>query len=157
MIMRSKIKSLKLAVVCLILCLFSALLSAQKKHQYIQKNEKIVEQLSQKYGIPSEIILAVAFVETGGGTSKHSKILNNHFGIVGKNTVNNSRYRSFSSTEESFEAFCKLLSSKKYYPSLKGNKDLNLWVKAIASAGYSTQPQEWMRRVNLILKQYFPQ
>lgn len=152
--MKNEIKSLKVVLVSLILCFFSIQISAQKKHQYIEKNEKIARQLSQKYGIPSAIILAIAFVETGGGTSKHSKTLNNHFGIVGKNTVNSSRYRSFSNAEESFEAFCKLLASKKYYASLKGNNDPNLWVKAIANAGYSTQPQEWTRRVNLILNQY---
>lgn len=152
--MKNEIKSLKVVLVSLILCFFSIQISGQKKHQYIEKNEKIAKQLSRKYGIPSAIILAIAFVETGGGTSKHSKTLNNHFGIVGKNTVNNSRYRSFSNAEESFEAFCKLLSSTKYYISLKGNEDINLWVKAIANAGYSTQPQEWTRRVNLILNQY---
>lgn len=121
---------------------------------YITNYKSIANELSNKYGIPSSIILAVAFVESGGGTSKNSKTLNNHFGIVGKNTVNSSKYKSYGSVRESYEAFCQLLTRKKYYSRLKGNDNHSEWVKAIASAGYSTQPAEWMRRINLIINKF---
>lgn len=149
-------KKLKLIMV-LMLFMISANVFGQKQHQYIQKYEKIAKELSTKYGIPSEIILSVAFVESGGGTSKNSKVLNNHFGIVGKNNVPNykSRYKSYGSVEESYEAFCQLLSRKKYYSGLKGNMNPAPWVQAIASAGYSTRPEEWKKKVNVVLKQYF--
>ena len=127
---------------------------SKAQHSYIKEHEKIATELSKKYHIPKSIILAVAFVETGGGTSKNSKSLNNHFGIIGKNTVNASKYKSFSSVRESYEAFCKLVTSKKYYPNLKGNSNYVDWIKAIASAGYSTQPQEWMRRIQLIIHKF---
>ncbi|MGP1500239.1 glucosaminidase domain-containing protein [Bergeyella cardium] len=150
-------KNLKTVVISILLVLSFSSVKAQKKHSYIEKHKEIAAQLSQEYGIPSTVILAVAFVESGGGTSKNSQILNNHFGIVGKNTVNKSRYRSFLSTQDSFRAFCDLLSRKKYYQRLKGNDDHSEWVKAIAKAGYSTQPQEWMRRINLMIKKIEPQ
>ena len=150
-------KNLKTVVISILLVLSFSSVKAQKKHSYIEKHKEIAAQLSREYGIPSTVILAVAFVESGGGTSKNSQILNNHFGIVGKNTVNKSRYRSFLSTQDSFRAFCDLLSRKKYYQRLKGNDDHSEWVKAIAKAGYSTQPQEWMRRINLMIKKIEPQ
>ena len=128
--------------------------SVNAQNTYIQDNEKIANALSKEYGIPSSIILAVAFVESGGGTSKNSKTLNNHFGIVGSNNVTNSKYKSFASVTDSYRAFCELLSRKKYYSQLKGSDNHNAWVKAIASAGYSTQPEEWKRRINLIIKKF---
>lgn len=96
--------------------------SLKAQHSYIEQNKMMAMELSVKYGIPSSIILAIAYVETGGGNSKNSKALNNHFGIVGKNTVNNSRYKSFASVNESYEAFCELITRKKYYGQLKGNE-----------------------------------
>lgn len=126
----------------------------QKRHNYIESNQKMATELSKKYGIPSGIILAIAFVETGGGTSKGARTYNNHFGIIGKNKIVKSRYKSFASTKESYEAFCKLITSKKYYTELKGNNNLSEWVTAIASAGYSEAPLEWKRRVNLIIDKF---
>lgn len=126
-----------------------------QEHHYINKNKDMAEELSEEYGIPSSVILAVAFVETGGGTSKNSKMLNNHFGIVGKNnTGGKSRYKYFNSVKDSYEGFCKLLSRKKYYKKLKGTDDFSTWVKAIANAGYSTQPKEWKRRLHLIYDKF---
>ncbi|MDO4763611.1 MAG: glucosaminidase domain-containing protein [Flavobacteriaceae bacterium] len=151
--MTNEMNYLKVVFISLFLN-FSFALYGQQKHQYIQDNKDLANELSQKYGIPSAIILGVAFVETGGGTSKNAKNSNNHFGIVGKNKKYKSKYKSFSSKRESFEAFCKLLSRKKYYAELKGNGDYKLWVQAIAGAGYSTQPKEWMRRVNLIIDKF---
>ena len=150
--MKNPISYVRIVILSLVLS-FVSLPTYAQKHSYIEKNKTLAENLSTKYGIPSSIILAIAFVESGGGSSKNSKALNNHFGIVGKNNIG-SKYKQFSSTEESYEAFCKLLTKKEYYTSLKGNNDFSSWVKAIASAGYSTQPQEWMRRINLIFNKY---
>lgn len=142
----------KVVIISLVLSLFSTKSFAQ--NSYIKEHQSIAKELSQKYGIPSSIMLAIAFVETGGGSSKGAKTYNNHFGIVGKNTVTKSRYRSFSSVRESYEAFCKLLSRKAYYTKLKGTTDKTEWINAIASAGYSTQPTEWKRRIHLIIDKY---
>ena len=141
--MKNEINYLKVVIMSLVLTLFSVSANAQqKKHNYITTNEQLAEELSEKYGIPSGVILAVAFVETGGGTSKGAKTYNNHFGIVGKNTITKSKYKSFDSTRE------------KYYSDLKGIKDTAEWVKAIAAAGYSTQPVEWKKRVKMIIEKF---
>ncbi|KQR94610.1 muramidase [Chryseobacterium sp. Leaf180] len=132
---------------------FTSILSNAQTHSYLEQNKKIANELSSKYGIPSSVILAIAFVESGGGTSKSSKTYNNHFGIVGKNNPT-SKYKSFASVKESYEGFCKLVVNKGYYAGLKGSSDVSKWVKSIASAGYSTQPREWMRRINLIMSKY---
>ena len=150
--MKNPISYVRIVILSLVLSFVSLPIYAQK-HSYIENNKTLAQNLSAKYGIPSSIILAIAFVESGGGSSKNSQKLNNHFGIVGKNNIG-SKYKQFSSTEESYEAFCKLLTQKKYYTALKGTNDFSAWVKAIASAGYSTQPQEWMRRLNLIINKY---
>lgn len=142
-------KNTKIVIVSLFLTLCFTTIKAQ--HSYVKDYKSLATDLSSKYGIPASIILSVAFVESGGGTSKNSKTLNNHFGIVGKNTVNNSRYKSFSSVKESYEAFCQMITRKKYYEKLKGNDNHSDWVKAIAAAGYSTQPEEWKRRINSII------
>lgn len=134
--------------------LFSFQVNAQQKHRYIENNRALASELSQQYGIPSAVMLAVAFVETGGGSSRAAKTFNNHFGIVGKNHVTKSRYKSFTSKKESFIAFCKLLSRKKYYAALKGNSNYHKWIEEIAAAGYSVQPTEWKRRIHLIINTY---
>ena len=151
-IMEHNLKYLRIVILSLVFSLVSLQVNAQKQ-SYIQTNKTLAEKLSTKYGIPSSVILAIAFVETGGGTSRNSKSLNNHFGIVGKNNIG-SKYKQFESKEASYEAFCKLIARKNYYSALKGTEDFGKWVKAIASAGYSTQPGEWMRKINLIIHKY---
>ncbi len=107
--------NIKVVVISLVLTFIS--FNAKAQNSYIKENKDLAATLSKEYGIPSSIILAVAFVESGGGTSKNSKALNNHFGIVGKNNVNSSKYKSFSSVKDSYRAFCELLSRKNTTPS----------------------------------------
>ncbi len=140
---------IKTVVISLFLTLF--FVSAKAQSSYIKEHKNMAIEFSDKYDIPAAIILSIAIIESGGGTSKNSKTLNNHFGIVGKNTVNKSRYKSFSSVKESYESFCQMIARKKYYSRLKGSDNHSDWVKAIASAGYSTQPEEWKRRVNSVI------
>ncbi len=132
--------------------LFCVNISAQ--NSYINQYKTLATQLSQEFGIPTAVILSIAYVETGGGNSAGSKILNNHFGLVGKNTVNSSRFKSFTNAEESFRAFCESVSRKKYYQRLKGNFSHSEWVSAIASAGYSTKPTEWKQKINFVIKKF---
>lgn len=131
---------------------FSLKISAQ--NSYISQYKPIATELSQEFGIPSAIILSIAYVETGGGNSKHAQTLNNHFGMVGKNTVNNSKFKSFESSRESFRSFCEMISRKKYYQKLKGNFNNSEWLNAIASAGYTTNPSEWKKKINLVIQKF---
>jgi len=133
----------------LIILFFSLKISAQ--NSYINQYKPIATELSKEFGIPSAIILSIAYVETGGGNSKHAQTLNNHFGMVGKNTVNNSKFKSFENSKESFRAFCEMISRKKYYQKLKGNLDYSEWLNAIASAGYAVKPTEWKKKITTVI------
>lgn len=137
---------------CFIILLFSLKISAQ--NSYINQHKPLATELSKEFGIPSAIILSIAYVETGGGNSKHAQTLNNHFGMVGKNTVNSSKFKSFESSKESFRAFCEMISRKKYYQKLKGNLNHSDWISAIASAGYATKPTEWKQKINFVIKKF---
>jgi len=145
-------KSFNIKFLSLIILFFSLKISAQ--NSYINQYEPIATELSREFGIPSAIILSIAYVETGGGNSKHAQTLNNHFGMVGKNTVNASKFKSFESSKESFRAFCEMISRKKYYQKMKGNLDYSQWLNAIASAGYAGKPTEWKQKINTVIKKF---
>jgi Bax protein len=134
----------------------SGLLQAQTK-SFVQKYQPLADSLSAEYGIPTAIILGVAIVESGAGTSRNCKLLNNFFGIVGKNNLQKtkgikSRYKQYPDATASFTDFCKLLAKKKYYKKLKGNMDYKPWVEAISKSGYSEAPTEWKKRVSDTIK-----
>ena len=102
-------------------------------------------------------MLGVAILESGSGTSRNSKLLNNHFGIVGKNNLLKtkgikSRYKQYPNVSSCYIAFCKLQTKKKYYARLKGNTNYTLWVDAISKSNYSEVPETWKSRVISVIK-----
>ncbi|WP_374443979.1 glucosaminidase domain-containing protein [Epilithonimonas sp.] len=129
---------------------FSLKISAQ--NSYINQYKSLATELSQEFGIPTSVILSIAFMETGGGTSSACKVLNNHFGMTGKNDINSSRFKSFTDSKASYRAFCEWVSKRKFYGRLKGSQNHNDWFVAIASSGYSTKPAEWKQKLNLVMK-----
>lgn len=138
------------------LLLFSITLSAQSK-TFVQKFRPLADSLSAEYGIPTAVILGVSIVESGSGTSRNCKLLNNYFGIVGKNNLLKTkgiktRYKQYPDATASFTDFCKLLAKKKYYKKLKGNMDYKQWVDAISKSGYSEMPSVWKQRINDAIK-----
>jgi len=135
-----------------LLCVFTfQCLQAQSK--YVKKYKPLADSLAAVYELPAAVILGVAIVESGSGTSRNAKLLNNHFGIVGKNNLLKtkgikSRYKQYGKVADSYLDFCGLLSRRKFYSSLKGNKDYRVWVDAISKTGYSEMPEEWKKRIN---------
>lgn len=132
--------------------LFSLSLGAQTK-TFVQKYRPLADSLSGVYGVPASVILGIAIIESGSGTSRNSKLLNNFFGIVGKNNLLKtkgikSRYKQYDTDTASFVGFCKLQAKKKYYKKLYGNMDYRLWTDAISKSGYSEMPAVWKQRVN---------
>ena len=126
---------------------------------YIKKYKPLADSLAKEYKIPVAVILGVAIVESGAGTSRNSKLLNNHFGIVGKNDLMKtngikSRYKHFKDVTASYVAFCKLVKKRKYYDKLKGNKDYNLWLDAMSKAGYSEVPEEWKKKIATCIRKH---
>lgn len=129
---------------------------AQSK--YVKKFRPTADSLSEAYGVPASVILGVAIMESGSGTSRNCKLLNNHFGIVGKNNLLKtkgikSRYKQYPDALASYVDFCKLMAKKKFYKRLKDNMDYRLWADAISKAGYSEIPEIWKQRLlNIIRK-----
>lgn len=126
---------------------------------YVKKYKPLADSLSEEYKIPTAVILGVAIIESGAGTSRNSKMLNNHFGIVGKNDLLKtkgikSRYKQYPSVRASYIAFCNLVKKRKYYDKLKGNMDYRLWLNAMSNAGYSEMPVEWRTRIAAAIRKH---
>src|SRR6202012_48508 len=71
----------------LVATLIILVLPAFSQSKYIRKYRPLADSLASESDIPAAIILGVAVIESGSGTSRNCRLLNNHFGIVGKNIV----------------------------------------------------------------------
>jgi len=134
----------------LLLVSLSPALFAQSK--YVRKYRPLADSLSSVYGVPTSIILGVAILESGAGTSRNCKLLNNHFGIVGKNDLLKTkriktRYKQYHDSLASYVDFCRLMTKKRFYKKLKDNTDYKLWADAISKTGYSEIPDYWKTKV----------
>ena len=147
---------IRLLHILLVLIFSLPMAGAAQTKSFIQKYRPLADSLSQEYGIPSAIILGVAIVESSSGTSKNCRLLNNYFGIEGKNELKKkgkkSRYKQYEDATASFIHFCKLLTKKKYYKNLKGNMHYKLWTAAMSKHGYSEQPAVWQQRINGVIR-----
>jgi len=126
---------------------------------YVKKYRPLADSLAEKYEIPAAIILGVAIIESGSGTSRNSKLLNNHFGIIGKNDLMKtkgirSRYKQYPDVASSYVGFCKLVKKRKYYDKLKGNMDYRLWLEAMSKSGYTEAPEEWKKRIASAIRKH---
>jgi len=126
--------------------------------KYISHYKPLVEKLSAEYGIPVSVITAISIVESGAGKSKNCKLLNNHFGMVGRNSLRKkgikTRFKEYEDAEASFKDFCEMVKRKKFYKKLQGNVNYMPWLDAIARSGYSTQPASWKKMISNAIKKY---
>jgi len=133
------------------LLFFQLSLSAQKQ-SFREKYQPLTDSLAEAYKIPSAVILGVAIIESGNGTSRNSKLLRNFFGIKGENNLLKTKgirssYKQYKSDTASFVDFCKLVERKKFYPSLAGNPDYRPWILALSKTGYSEVPETWRKLI----------
>lgn len=133
--------------------------AAEPTGNYIKKYRSLADSLSAAYGIPASVILGVAVIESSSGAGRNVKLLNNHFGIVGKNNVHRTkkiktRYKQYANATASYVDFCNLMTRKKFYKRLKGNLNYILWVDAISKSGYSEIPSVWKQRVTTVIKKH---
>ena len=140
----------------ILLFAFHAAISQSK---YIRQYRPIADSLSEIYGIPTSVMLGIAIIESGAGSSRNCKLLNNHFGIKGKNDLLKTKgirtaYKQYPDGRSSYVAFSKLMTRKKFYPRLKGKMDYVLWLDAISKAGYSTVPDEWKRNIAAAIRKH---
>lgn len=144
-------------ILLLILFVTGEFVTAQS--HYIGKYRPLADSLSSAYGIPAAIILGVAIMESGAGSSRNAKLLNNHFGIVGKNNLLKtkgvrSRYKQYPSVHASYLDFCRIIAKRKFYKRLKNNEDYTLWADAMSKAGYSEIPDIWKERVIATIRKH---
>jgi len=149
---------LKKITLFIIVALFSLPLITTAQTKYIDKYRPIADSLSKLYGMPASLILGIAIIESGAGKSRNAILLNNHFGIIGKNSLyklkgkKKSRYKQYPNATESYIAFAKHLTTRKFYNRLKGKMNAVLWVDAISKDNYSEMPKVWKQRVLLSIK-----
>ncbi len=152
---RSKLYSFP--VMLLSICMVLTGLAGSGQSKYVKKYRPLADSLSREYGIPAAVILGVAIIESSSGTSRNCKLLNNHFGVIGKNGVLKTkkirtRYKQYPNSRASYIDFCKLLSRKRFYKKLKGIVNYHLWLDAISKSGYSEVPSIWKQRITATIQ-----
>jgi len=139
--------------------LVAAIQPVSGQSKYIKQYKPIADSLSSIYGIPSSVMLGIAIIESGAGQSRNCKLLNNHFGIKGKNDLMRTKgiqtaYKQYPDGRASYVSFNLLMTRKKFYPKLKGKMDHKPWLDAISKSGYSTVPEEWKRNITAAIKKH---
>lgn len=124
--------------------------------RYIDQFLPLAKELSLEFGIPVSIILGVSILESGSGTSRNCRQLNNYFGVTGRNKLKkrHSDYKQYPTAENSFRDFCEILSRKKYYPRLKNNMEYGKWLTAMNHASYAGAKGVWISRISSIIKKH---
>ena len=120
---------------------------------YICRFLPFASELSVEYGIPVSIILGVSILESGSGTSKNCRQLNNYFGVTGRNRLKkrHSAYKQYASPEDSFRDFCNIISRKKFYLKLKNEMHFTKWLPAMNHASYAGAKGVWISRITRII------
>jgi len=139
--------------------LLAACQTVSGQSKYIRQYKPVADSLSDIYGIPASVMLGVAIIESGAGKSRNCKLLNNHFGIKGKNNLLKTKgirssYKQYDDGRASYIAFSQLMTRKKFYPKLKGKMDYKLWLDAISKSGYSMVPEEWKRNITATIRKH---
>ena len=86
-------------------------------------------------------------------------MLHNHFGIVGKNNLLQTkgiktRYKQYPNVAASYKDFCRIISRRRFYPKIKGNTDYKVWTDSISKSNYSEVPEEWRKKINATIKKH---
>ncbi len=131
--------------------------SAQK---YIERFDELALKLMKQTGIPASIILGVSMVESSLGRSKNCKLLNNYFGVKGKNSLHKkggtyrSAYKEYPNAAASFNDFVRIVKNKKYYPKLKGDRNYKKWLHFMNKHGYATAKGAWITDITQMIEKY---
>jgi flagellum-specific peptidoglycan hydrolase FlgJ len=156
--MRRLIKLIAATVTTAMLLASSTLVNAGAPDDYVRKYSRLAQDIGRETGVPASLILAVAIVESGYGKSKSSKLLNNHFGIVGGSETGatkpySSRYRYFANHESSFRAFASLMVRKYNVPELKKQGfTVSQIIKKIKCRYDVHTPESWEQQLNKAIR-----
>lgn len=132
---------------------------AAQPERFISKYGPLADSLEREFGIPASLILGVSIIESSSGTSRNCRLLKNFFGVKGRNNLLKTKgirsgYKQYATDTASFVDFCKIVSRKKVYASLKGNTDSKKWVAALSKTGYSEVPATWQSLINNTIKKH---
>lgn len=150
-------KRLKILLTAIVVSSAMPLFSTSQS-SYFSTYQPLADSLENLYGIPSSVILAIAYHESAGGKSRNAKLLNNHFGIKGSNNLKRthgitSKYKQYASVTDSYFGFCKLIQSKPFFHSVKGSTDVVKWINSISNCGYASGSKTWPEKIKWIIKQ----
>ena len=147
---------LRLTILTSILLLANLCIGQKVVTDYINKFLPKSRDLSAEYGIPVAIILGVSLLESGSGTSKNCRQLNNYFGVTGRNHLKKRRsaYKQYASAEDSFRDFCGILSRKRFYHKMKNNNNYAKWLVSMNQASYAGAKNVWINRITSLVKKY---
>ncbi|AAP95805.1 integrating conjugative element protein [[Haemophilus] ducreyi] len=130
-------------------------ITAKSKKEFIQQAMPIAKAIEEKWGVPAEVVIAQAALESGWG--KHVKG-NAYFGIKGKGSqgsinfgthevINgkkisiNDNFASYGGFGDAANGYGEFLNKNKRYREAFKHKDNPVeFAKAIARAGYATDP-----------------
>lgn len=131
---------------------------------YIERYKAAALKIEKEYGIPATITLAQGILESAAGTSSLTKASNNHFCIKAgsgwggrvhlawDDETEKSRFRCYTSADESYRDYARLLSTSRYYRALFDISiyDYRAWAHGLKKAGYATAPDYAQALIGLI-------
>lgn len=103
---------------------------------FSQEDINYAQEVNAQYGVPVSVTLAQYALESGWGSSTVGK--NNYFNIKGNGTGG---YRDYSSKEESFLDYGKLLTNERYTQYTTGATTAKQYITGVKNAGYAEDPQ----------------
>ena len=153
-----------IAFCLLLICIQAFPYSEKEVERYVEEHKAIALANEKEYGIPAPVTLAQGILESGAGTSGLTKASNNHFGIKAgaswtgtvyrawDDETQKSKFRCYSSAEESYKDHAALLTSLSCYQSLfKINVyDYRSWALGLKKAGYATAPNYAQALIGII-------
>lgn len=143
------------------------------KRNFFNVAERLAKEVEEKYGVPRQVTLAQALLESGHGQSGLTQNACNCFGMklgsskdteyVSMETTEHqngadhqeyAKFRSYSSLRDSFMDYGKLLSTSKRYQAAFGHKDdPKRFLKEVIKGGYATDP-DYVHKAEAVLKPY---
>lgn len=114
--------------------------------RFTSEEINLAKKVQDRYGVPASVTLAQYALESGYGKSTVGR--NNYFNIKGNG---NGGYRNYSSKEESFMDFGKLLSSKRYTDKTSSAGSVQEYVQGVKNAGYA-EDSNYVSKVMSIIK-----
>ena len=154
------------ALISLVFFAFTAAVAQSRAavEAYVNTYKATALRFEKEYGIPAPITLAQGILESAAGTSSLTRACNNHFCIKAGSSwrgpvhqawddePQKSRFRAYSSADESFRDYARLLSTSATYRSLFSLSvyDYRGWAHGLKKAGYATAPRYAQALIGII-------